>query len=314
MLANFARLGSEQIFVFDKKTGRSFPANIKKAAAENGFYDVPLEDVTLTIEPALSSHEAKASEVIKRVVETPNLHLLSDADKFTIAAFISLQKVRVPSYRSLIKQASQGALAAAKRFNPDEKIDEQEYLPDDSQLKMMSIRAIEDSSKDIPIFLNKTWLLFSASPNHAFYISDNPVALGNSRAKREGLFSGLGLLCRGIEIYLPISQKLILALYCKSYEASWKFTEAQTQIIKAAGAYSIPPSLKRSESIFESCLIGIRTQRPISIDQQLLEHYNSMQVVNAERFIFSASDDFTLAHQMIDRYPELREGPKLTFA
>lgn len=314
LLEKFARVASEQIFVFDKLTGKQFSANIKNAAAENGFYDVTFADGILTIEPALAKVEEEAARIVRQLTDCPNLFLLKDDDKTKLAGFISLQMVRGPNYRAFMKQAAEGMLKAAKRFYPDAPIDEKEYLPDDKALRLMALRAIEESPKNIPPLLDKTWLLFSVKDDRAFYSSDNPVVLGNSQAKRENWgISGLGLFSRGVEIYVPLAHNLILALFCRSYEEGWAISEAKAQILRKYGAYEMPPHLREVEQKFEAVMQGVRRRRPVEIDADLLAHQNSMQVVFAERFLFSPSNDFSLAQERIGKFPELKEGRKLEF-
>jgi Protein of unknown function (DUF4238) len=58
-------------------------------------------------------------------------------------------------------------------------------------------------------------MLLRARAPESLYISDNPITLFNS--KDFGFRGNLGLACFGIEIYLPLSSHLTLAIFCPSH-------------------------------------------------------------------------------------------------
>jgi hypothetical protein len=48
---------------------------------------------------------------------------------------------------------------------------------------------------------------------------------------------------------------------------------------------------------------------PLNVD-----HQNSLQVLNAERQVFSRTKDFSLARTIVDANPDARTGPRLSIA
>jgi len=48
---------------------------------------------------------------------------------------------------------------------------------------------------------------------------------------------------------------------------------------------------------------------PLQLNEQNAIHQNSLQVIYSSRFVFSPTDDFTLAKSMIVDSPNLRFGP-----
>ncbi len=69
LLEQFTKPGTDQLFAFDKLTGRSFPTNIRNVAAEKAYYDITFEDAILTLEPSLSRVETNAAGIIQRLLE-----------------------------------------------------------------------------------------------------------------------------------------------------------------------------------------------------------------------------------------------------
>jgi Protein of unknown function (DUF4238) len=65
-----------------------------------------------------------------------------------------------------------------------------------------------------PHIINKAWLLYSTLSQHAFYISDNSVALQNT-TNQDPLRGILGLGVQGIEIYLPISGTVCFGIFMR---------------------------------------------------------------------------------------------------
>jgi hypothetical protein len=107
--------------------------------------------------------------------------------------------------------------------------------------------------------LTKRWLLLKSE--RQFYLSDNPVALSNF-ANPPGLRGTLGINSDGIEIYLPLSSSVVLNLLCGRFYAD-----------VAEGTHEVEP--------------------------MNIEYCNSLQIRYAERFIFSATNDFALASDML---------------
>lgn len=88
----------------------------------------------------------------------------------------------------------------------------------------------------------KDFLLMAAPHNRAFYLSDNPVNLHNSEPT-DGFWGNMGLECTGIEIYVPLSSKLVLAAWCPSILAKIRARRAEQRLPLATTILS--PALLR---------------------------------------------------------------------
>ena len=59
-----------------------------------------------------------------------------------------------------------------------------------------------------------------------------------------------------------------------------------------------------------SGLPRLDTGAAVVLDSSNVAHHNSLQVANAERFVFSCNDDFSLAREMLQQQPELKGRPR----
>jgi len=121
--------------------------------------------------------------------------------------------------------------------------------------------------------------------------------------------SNPGLDVDGIELYLPINPQLTLGLVCPT------LTDALSD---GAERYARLSYLPDARARFSSAAFGARSildaiagGTPFSCAPENVEFHNSLQVIEAERFVFSMSDDSRLVRDMITSDPTLRLGPRM---
>lgn len=187
-------------------------------------------------------------------------------------------------------------------------IDECKELTE-NELKHHGILSVAESPKFAAHFYNKSWLLFQTSNKNPFYISDNPIALQNK--KDFGLYGNIGLAVKGIEIYFPLSKSLTLALFCPSIEEELRETFDKYKILLRENPMLISQNFKDPQ-IFEETMAGFLHNKTVNFTNDNVINHNSLQVKYASRFVFSSTDDFSLAEEMIRMYPHIKEGPKMT--
>ncbi len=276
LLKHFVSGSTKHVFVFDKQTERSFPKPIRKIACGPGFDDCEVGGEPFSIDPLLKIIENRASKVIDDLVVRRSVCGLSRPDKETLALFATVQMLRTDGRRKELKGLIDSVHEAVKRAGIDpSKVQGFEFL-DMEQTRVAAITSLPKLTRDLlPEFLNKSLILYSTTENRRFYISDNPVVFFN--LNQDPIRSTLGLRTRGIQIYLPISSTLCLGFLCPSI--------------------NLP--------------IGVRLLgRPLSLSPANVEHFNSLQVLNAEQFIYSQRDDFALVCTMLSQVPEARRGPR----
>jgi hypothetical protein len=119
----------------------------------------------------------------------------------------------------------------------------------------------------------------------------------------------LGLDVRGIELYLPINPQLTLGLVCPTLiEALGDGAERYARVSHLPEAHA---RFGGATSVASSILEAIAGGVPFSCAPENVEFHNSLQVIEAERFVFSMSGDFRLVREMITNDPTLRSGPRI---
>jgi hypothetical protein len=159
-----------------------------------------------------------------------------------------------------------------------------------------------------PFVFDKAWVLFKNDGPVPYYTSDNPVTLQNF--EKFGPYGNIGFAVPGIEIYLPLSRSLTLCMFCRS-----RAEQAQEVINKARTLGRALPLLQpelRERTEFAERLLE-SAQRGIAFVQSRegVVNVNSLQVRYAERYVYSAIDEFSLVRQMLRDCPDLRSGPRV---
>lgn len=176
---------------------------VRNAAAETGFYDVELEDGTVSkeIEIKLAELEDKVKPMFEMLVNSGAM--LTGADRNTFAYFMAMQKVRTRLQRieqESIIPAMIDALGVDKsqlRFDID--------FTQNEHIEMM----IDLSVRLAPIIAERHWVVLK-SLNHDFITSDNPFVYHTpDEFRSKHLGTGLG---NALEIYFPLGPKHALLL------------------------------------------------------------------------------------------------------
>jgi hypothetical protein len=221
-----------------------------------------------------------------------------------LATFVSIQKLRTDAQRQqyfhlgeLLRRTLEkrdGTQAASLIPNVSK---EQSYAEAISMIPELAMSAI-------PHLLGKFWILYGTTHQYPFYVSDNPVTLYNSVNQSE-FMGGAGLAVPGIEVYLPLSDTLCLGLLCPSI-AAW----LRTSLLLAELART--PDVERHIANLKSMVEALNGQTVHMFDPQNVMHQNSLQVINAERQVFSRTQDFSLARKVIEAEPTAGIGPRMT--
>jgi len=299
LLRSFASSPSgKQIYVFDKAKERSFSSSIEKVASARAFYDFEVNGVVDSIDPLLGKLERVTSAVIKNITQVRSLRNLSTSARTLVALFAVVQMLRTEAQRKQSKALIDDLHDAIKRagWNTD-KVEGFDFL-DEEEVRVSSITSLRELARDLlPHLVNKDWVLYRAPQGSSLYISDNPVALFN--LNQDPVRSTLGLRVPGIQLYLPLSSDLCLRFLCP--------TIADT----VRGSYELAKKLGHPVPCHvESLIHALDGGDMLPLDPANVIHQNSLQVANAERFVFCQSDDFALVREMIQSFQELKAGPR----
>jgi hypothetical protein len=283
LLRNFADEDG-QLHVFNKAEDRPFKTLPRGIAAEAWFYD--FTDITgkpNTAEYVLGILEGTVSHILGGILERGSIGHLSATDRKNLAQFAAVQQLRVKAERQRIKSLNEGIL----RVLDERGIDPGDVVPrlNDGDVQHGAIAQIRQAIPNAKILMGKAWILQQSPENAPFWISDNPVVLFNRLNQRH-----LTLESPGISIYLPVSSKFSLCFLCPSWIAPGRvITDDEKRLANAA-----------------------RTGSPYMLLPENVKDQNSLQVQCSSTFVISSVDDFSLARQMIEKNPGLKEPPGFT--
>jgi hypothetical protein len=317
-----AKRGKEQVWCFDKKTGKVFPVNIRGVMSGTRFYEVEVDGETLSLEEPLSEIEGQLSPILARLVRDQNLNALSNPDRGTIAAFCAVQLVRTQGFRDRIKEVNEGVAEALRRREIDPAQVSNFEMLSEQQIKEFSLEMLADAPpKYGPYFLSKYWHLVAATADDPFHLGDHPVVLDND--VWEDQRGALGLASPGVTIYLPLAPTLCLAMTDSALVADLFAGARKVESQYKQDRRKLP---RRHLSEQQDAYLQDRTQKrdrareqvgsfkhgtPSGYDSRIVTRVNSLQMLYAGRWIVSSKPDFSLPLKMIAGDPALRRRRRL---
>lgn len=303
LLRNFGTGKKDQLWVFDKSNDRSFLTNAKNVASESRFYDFDVQGEKVSLEPILSRIEASAKQVIANLLAADSLAILTNEDRVQLAVLLSIQLART---RNMREQWVDFPRMLRERF-----AESGDTVAPGSQAAQLIQDLTENDSKaetgrfllDAPAvfaqqLVSKQWVLGATNTRRPFLISDNPLTRQNLL---EGEFRGnLGLAVPGVEVYLPLSPTRALAMWCPTLTRP---IIVRAEELRTGGSGLVA----RDEALVNALLTG----RPLQYSNENVDNLNSLQIVQSERYVFSCTNDFSLAERLVGSFPHVRRGPRM---
>ncbi len=302
ILKRFAQPGTSKVWAYDKWKGTAFNPNIRKIAAEKGFYNLELDEETVTIEPVLAHLEGNASTIIGKIVDSRSLITVDTEARAILAVFLAVQFVRTKELR--IKFETVTRLMVEKLTQMGATETQLKELTDNrpEAARILGIKSVLGANYFVPYFLNKTWVLFQAERSDALYISDNPVVMHNEN--EYGPYGNIGLAVKGIEIYFPISSRYCLGLLCHSIGEELRKAYYNMQKRPELS------NLMKDPAVVKAFCQGVVLGTPVPLVKDNVTMLNSLQVTYSSRFVYCPTDDFSLVRRMIKDNPKYKEGLK----
>jgi hypothetical protein len=270
------------VYGFDKSSKKSFKTHLRNVAAERFFYDIPPHSVSSGdpqgVEKTLSAWEGLYAPAIRvlidEVVQTGRFTPGWSERNQIIAHFLVIQYIRTREFRnsfgSMIAQLSfVRSRLMAKRGETVVSKNPIEPIPHDMP-SLAHARCMFDESFIewiTGIFLGHVWLIGDNQTDHHLYTSDAPISISSTMPHGH---TGFG--SRGVEIALPLCSRFMLFL-C---ERNW-FTQTQSG---SDGDVVI-------------------------LDDAMVKHYNGRHVCQCLRQIYCQEDQFDVAREVIEKYPEI---------
>jgi hypothetical protein len=328
LLRNFAidhgtGRGREQIWTFDKANDALYRSNIGTVATRADIHEGALNNEKWNIDAGLGAREDQIRSVLTKLSATKALNVLTSEERAWFSIFCAAQVVRVAELRNRKEQMIDAIVGRIRTIGADPKNVNGRIPSDEEETKHGSINSLIQSLQELShYFAMKRWFIMEAPESHTFYVGDNPIVFHNTR--NFGPYSNLRLASSGIEIYLPITSRVTVAMWEPS-----KLNEVDQLLKDAKSTRKVLRSLdmKQAGQVIDgaiaTCGCEIRGLRNLtwavsegtSIDASpdQVTFCNALQVMFASRFVYSATSDFSLAKQIIADDSKYRSSAPLQF-
>jgi len=306
LLKNWSQGKKKQIFVFDKKTNKSFLSGIKSIAHENNFY----EDETLgyenNTEIKLSELESDSAPIISKIISEGTIKNLTDSEHKQLCLFSAVQMLRTNNTREFLEGFNEILSERIQGWSIDKNYKVENFSNmSKEEVKSSSIRILNSLPGElVGNFINKELILLKAPSECCFFTSDHPITMHNHFPREHRGNLGIGLY--GIEIYFPISPKYCLSFICSEMAAEIKQAVTNHRAAKNLGVAK-QQDISEVELMFE-CFVNKTPSQMLPVN---MDFNNSLQVISSTRFIYSASADFSLAFDMLKTNPEIATQSKV---
>ena len=298
----------EKFFVYDKEKKQTRPGNIGDYACERFFYDVDFEAIEKELIEVMPDYkfDSEVTEFLQQAdeqhiehwfgqnVETwlfdplekilmlftmsnPNninsMVVLDELDMNLISLYLAVQVMRGKEFRERMVEIYErlpGLLMKKLAKTPEEQVLADSFvvkIKNENHKKLYHAQVLTDpevAADMAETFRTKIWMIGYNRTKMPFYISDNPVVkFGHDQ------YSGFN--SRGVEIFFPITPKLVLIM--KDPEYFYYETENHNHFIE--------------------------------LDEVDVGFINSLQVQQSYRYVFDKTGNFDLAVGMMERNPAL---------
>lgn len=316
MLRRFSSGKNDLVHAYDKHNDKTFAFSTSKkskvgVAAERAIYDFDFQGMPMTLEPSLSGLETKAAEAISKVIKNQRVDPKWHEEKATLASFLAVQLVRTRATMAILDDLSdrmEGYLRS--QGAPDEFFKPEPEVGDKANArKAHYARMIMNAPKDLaPPLLDKVWHLLQTDSSDPFLLGDHPFARFNDPGS--GVRGTLGLRSTGVQIYFPLSPTLALCLMCRTH-----LDTLLDGIERIDGLLAMKPrhaaDLLARRSMARPLIQAMLTGGVVKCRPETVEHFNSLQILEAERYVFSSKNDFRMAKEMIAADETTRHSPRM---
>jgi len=256
----------EYLYCLDKASLKRFKTSIASVGVERDFF-AARDDFTKSLEARFGRLESVFGNCYRRLIKTRTLGCLSSDDKMIISYYVAAQELRTKEFRQMLGDM----VRQLREHLSKEKMSEELERQLNKAMSNESIEGLHTSMLgDIPQFAETygtmKWVLFKSRTSMSYWTSDHPVVRYNPVDLRP--YGNMGLMNRGIQIYFPLTTRLILS-FCDP--------ELYAQI----------PSENNVT------------------DPENVVFQNWLQVACSTRHVFSRDGDFSLAERIIRENPSL---------
>lgn len=284
-LRNFGKDDAISVFNIDRKL------HIPTASIATQCQRDYLYGRTSDVENALQDLEGAAAGIIRKIIQDEEIPPKQSAEYTTLITFICFQLSRSPKDGEAAVSSMTAMFRAALRDSPD--------LPDHLKASLDGVEVAHDNPTlfQMAIAGKHAFALHDLKPvlirndsRIGFITSDSPAILFNQWAQDVKHRGVLGMICAGLQIFLPLSPTHMLALYDEGVYS----TSARIRLLSENSVQGLN-SLQLSENIDNLYFDG-RPETLTAIHrlpfEWLIQTKTSHKVVEAE----STEDSSKLIH------------------
>ena len=164
---------SGQVRAHDQATGREFRTDPKNVGAIGRYYDVPLGDKTLSIEPWFAEVESEANPILAALIESPD-HLLALGleDQHRLARYFAATYFRPPAYRAEMNAMMRDIASQVNAAYPDADVP---FVPEEADAAHVAWM-LEKTPGWGNMLMAPPWRIGRTTGERRVYLSDNPMS------------------------------------------------------------------------------------------------------------------------------------------
>jgi hypothetical protein len=276
------------IYVFAKQTDRSFRTSILNAGSENDFNTVSVGDSKWNFEDLFREVDTRSARLVTEIISRRSLAWLTPDDRIALADFFATQLLRTHFSRTTPRHMAERLREMTRQIGYDPDCNPDMAMPSNATIRLGAVKAFLDRDGHVVALLRLHPALYASGGKHRFIISDHPVGRINAFP-----YGDQGLTSPGVLVLLPISPDLMVALHCPTIVQRYELTA------RAA----LEPERKARMLRYRD---GLRSGEPIEIDDGMVLDFNRHQVAQSAGYLYSATDAFDFARELLKEHGELR--------
>ncbi|MER9337214.1 DUF4238 domain-containing protein [Mesorhizobium sp. M0293] len=276
------------IYVFAKRSDRSFLTSIANAGSENDFNTVILGDTRWNFEDLFQEVDARSARLVAEILSRRSLAWMTADDRIALADFFATQMLRTHLSRTGPKHLAGQLREMTRQVGYDPDADPHMAMPSDAAVRLGAVKAFLEREGHTVALLRLHPALYASDGEHRFIISDHPVSRINAFP-----YGDVGLTSPGVVVMLPVSPGLTLALHCPTI----------VQRYELAASADIEPERKAGMIRYRD---GLRSGAPIAVDGDMVRSLNGLQVSQSAGYLYADTDAFDFAREILQQDEDLR--------
>lgn len=273
------------VYAFDKQNDHSFRDSISHhAGAEEHFNTIFVNKNKEVFERIFQKVDDTSPKLISKIVESGSIDWLNQDDREALCDLFVTQYIRTKFIReSFIEVGSK-----IRDFANRHELRHITYIPNESDTRRFTKDLFLNRQELVSSLRRLIPMLYIATGSRPFVISDHPITLQNALS-----YGDLGLESAGILLTLPLSPRYAITLNCptifdKIRQNAFLDLEEQTA--------------RNARKTLECASAG----KPFDLSDEEVTQKNNQQIMQSNRFIYSAEDEFEFAKQFLYKHKQFR--------